>query len=42
MNSFLEAFFKIDVDGSEEITTDELKEYMKVNNYKDTLVEVIN
>ena len=41
MNTFLEAFFKIDSDSSEEITISELEKYMKENNLKDSFIKVI-
>jgi len=36
---FINAFYEIDVDGSNEITIPELEAYMKRNNYEDKFVE---
>uniref|UniRef100_A0A1I8GY77 EF-hand domain-containing protein n=1 Tax=Macrostomum lignano TaxID=282301 RepID=A0A1I8GY77_9PLAT len=38
-HSFLDAFFAIDTDNSEEITVDELRAYMEKNNFEDTFVQ---
>ncbi len=40
MDVFLDAFFSIDMDNSEEITIDELKTYMDKNNFEDDFVQV--
>ena len=39
MEAFIEAYFAIDTDRKEVITTDELKRYMKKNNYDDGFVK---
>ena len=42
MEVFLESFFAIDTDNSEEITIDELRDYMNKNNFDEGFVQVRN
>eukprot|EP01003_Olkasia_polycarbonata_P007119 NODE_800_length_693_cov_69.645963_g730_i0.p1 GENE.NODE_800_length_693_cov_69.645963_g730_i0~~NODE_800_length_693_cov_69.645963_g730_i0.p1 ORF type:complete len:173 (-),score=23.77 NODE_800_length_693_cov_69.645963_g730_i0:109-627(-) len=39
MDAFIDAYFAIDVNRTETITTNELKRYMKRNNYDDNFVQ---
>ena len=41
MDAFIDAYFAIDTEMSGEITSDELTNYMRANNYDEAFVQVL-